>query len=346
LMYEHYRKYIKLWEESHTDNEEESLDAGALKALDLFAKGELTRSEELYRATVPNMRAAYGRGTVRPEYFAEALNNFGYLRRTQGDSKEAEALFREALALTPKLTTDPTFVAEVTRATLASVLGDQGRFEEGMQTAREAGEQGRQSGIENTPAFGFVLTVYGGFLTEAGRLGEADSALTQAGDIFHRLLSSNELWTADNTRNRAALLYKEGKYDSALAMSSAACRVYRDCFGKHYDNYPTALTIQGLSLNKLGRFAEAEGPLREAVALRIELLPPGHFFTALAQSALGEFLTGRHKFAEAESLLLVSYRSLFTSQGPANPRTTLARHRLHELYVAWKKPEEALKYQQ
>jgi eukaryotic-like serine/threonine-protein kinase len=344
LMYEHYRKYIQIWEESHPGNESEALDAFAIKALDLFAKGELSPSEELYRETIPKMRQAYARGAVRGEYFAEALNNFAYLRRTQGDSKEAEALFREALALTPRLTSEPTFVAEVTMATLASVLGDQGRFDEGMQTAREAVDQGRQAGIAKTPAFGFVLTVLGGFLTEAGKLGEADSALTEAGGIFHRLLSSNELWTADNTRNKAALCYREGKYDSALAKSSEACRVYRDCFGKHYDNYPTALTIQGLSLNKLGRFAEAEGLLREAVALRVELLPRGHFFTALAQSALGEFLAGRRKFAEAESLLLLSYADLSTSHGAANPRTTLARHRLHELYVAWKKPEEALKY--
>jgi len=345
LMYEHYRKYIQLWRTQPGASEIESLDTLSLRALIFFADGNLTESEYLYRQALPKMRVAYREGAMKPEFLAHALDDFGYLRRTQGDSREAEASFREAIGLAPLFVGDPRFIVIVTRATLASVLADQGRFDEAVQTVHEAVVEGQQKGMASTPGFAFVLTVYGGFLTEAGRYSEADSALGEANHILRRFLSTNDLWSADNIRNQAALRYREGRYDSAVAKARVAARVYRECFGTHYDNYPTALTIEGLSLGKLGRTAEAEKLLREAVQLRVELLPSGHFFTALARSALGEFLTDRRRFTEAETLLVRSYEDLVASQGEGNPRTLLAKRRLHDLYLAWKKPEEASRIQ-
>ena len=291
------------------------------------------------------MRAAVADGKIKTEVFTSALNNFGYLRRTQGDSKEAEAAFREVLDLSPRISNDSHFTSCVTRATLASVLADQGRFQEAVQTSQEAVAESRREGISSTPYFGFILTIYGGFLTEEGRCAEADSALKEAERIFRQLLTPMNLWTADNVRNQAALLYKQERWNEALAKAQEALRIYRESFGTHYDNYPTALIIQGLSLNRLGRTADAENVLREAVKLRVELMPRGHFFTALAQSALGECLVRQHRFDEAVSLSIPSYHELLQSQGPDNPRTILAKNRLRDLYIAWNKPEEAARFQ-
>ncbi len=346
LMYEHYHKYIQLFEEQSGTGDLESLDTLAVWALELFAKGKLQQSESLFRQTMPKMRAAVQDGKMKAEVFAASLNNFGYLRRTQGDSREAESSFREVLDLSSKFSSRSHFVIGVTRATLASVLADQGRFQEAVQTAQEAVAEGRREGIASTPDFGFVLTIYGGFLTEEGRYAEADSALTEADRIFRQLLSPTSLWIGDNLRNQAALLYNQDRCNDALAKVQEALRIYRESFGTHYDNYPTALTIQGLSLNRLGRTADAENMLREAVKLRLESLPPGHFFTALAQSALGECLVRQRRFGEAESLLNQAYNDLLRSQGPDNPRTTLAKNRVRDLYIAWKRPKEAARFRQ
>jgi eukaryotic-like serine/threonine-protein kinase len=345
LMYEHYHKYIQLCEKYPDRSDPESLDTLALWAVELFAKGKLSQSEELFRQTLPKMRVAVGDGKLKPEEFAAALNNFGYLRRTQGDSREAEVSFREVLGLSPEFSSEAHFVIGVTRATLASVLADQGRFQEAVQTAAEAVAESRRKGIASTPDFGFVLTIYGGFLTEAGRYAEADSALMEADRIFRQLLSPTSLWSGDNVRNQAALFYNQDKWKDALAKAEEALRTYRLSFGTHYDNYPTALTIQGLSLSRLGRATDAEKALREAVMLRMESLPRAHFFTALARSALGEHLAREHRFGEAESLLTQSYNDLLQSQGPDNPRTTLAKNRVRDLYIAWKKPDRAAGFQ-
>ncbi len=343
-MYEHFHKYFQLLKGQSRTNDEQSLDTLALWAMELFSRGKLPQSETLFRRAIPDMRAAFTNGRMDAKVFASALNDFGYLRRTQGDSKEAEALFREVLDLSPQFSSDSRFVISVTRATLASVLADQGRFHEAVQMAAEAVVESRHKGIASTPDFGFVLTVYGGFLTEEGKYAEADSVLTEAAQIFQRLISPTSLWTADNERNQAALSYQIGRYDDALAKSREVLHIYRENFGTHYDNYPTALTIEGLCLVRLGRPAEGERVLRDAVALRTELLPRGHFFTALAQSALGECLMRQHRFPEAESLLVHSYNDLLRAQGPDNPRTALAKLRARNLFLAWKRPGDAARF--
>jgi eukaryotic-like serine/threonine-protein kinase len=343
-MYEHYRKCIQLWEEYPGMREEESLDTLFLRAMELFARGKLPQSEDLYRKALPKMREVTVAGKMKVELYAEALNNFGYLRRTQGDSREAEAAFREVLDLVPRFQSDPHFITAVTRSTLASVLADQGRFDEGLRTAEAAVAEGRNVGIASTPGFGFVLTIYGGFLVDAGRLREADSLLSEAAAVFQQLLTPGNLWAADNLRIRASLQCKLSHYDTALAWAGEAARIYRTSFGTHYDTYPVALSIEGLSYEKLGKRAEAERVLREAVDLRHQLMPPGHFFTALAEGALGEVLTDQHRYAEAETLLVRSHADLLRSQGPDNPRTILARRRLRELYTAWRRPEDAARF--
>ena len=344
LMYQHYRKYIQLSSEHPGITGVEMLDTQALWAMELFAQGRLPESEDLFRRTLPAMRLAAARGDIKRDLFAGALNNFGCLRRTQGDSKEAEASFREVLSMGPVFNPDTYVIASVTRATLASVLADQGRFQEALATAREAVEESHREGIDSTAEAGFVMTIYGGFLTEAGRTAEADTLLSDARKILFRLLAPSNLWTADNTRNEAALFYRQHDYAKALAFADEALRVYEKNFGTHYDTYPIALSIKGLTLHKLGRAAEAEKELRQAVRLRTTSLPHGHFFTALATGALGEFLSDHRRFSEAESLLVPSYRDLVTSQGPENPRTILARSRLYDMYMAWNRPREAAAY--
>jgi len=54
---------------------------------------------------LPLMRNEERKGNIKAENLAGALDNFGYLRRTQGDSKEAELSFRESLALSSQMPT-------------------------------------------------------------------------------------------------------------------------------------------------------------------------------------------------------------------------------------------------
>lgn len=145
-------------------------------------------------------------------------------------------------------------------------------------------------------------------------------------------------------RLQAQVAYLAGKYAEGLTTINQVLENYRQNSNPKYISFATALTVQGLILNKLGKSDDAEKVLREAVKLREENLPAGHFMTASTKGALGECLTLRKSFAEAEPLLVDSHDSLIKSQGSQNPRTVLARNRLAELYQQWNKPDLSAKY--
>jgi eukaryotic-like serine/threonine-protein kinase len=340
---EHIEKYLALATELYGRDHPKTLAASATRAKILFNNDKMVESEKLYRQILPPMRAEQEKGNLKAEVLADALNNFAYLRRTQGDSHEAELLFRQSLALTPQIPTTERDVVGITRSTLASALADQGKFEEALQTAQDAISEDRQTGQADTPGFGFSLTVLGGFLTDNRQFAEADAALSEAEAIFRKLLSPSHLWLADNLRNQAALLYEEGRFTESLEKVSRALDLYRN-FGTHYDNYPTALIIRGLSLTKTGQPDVGETILREAVKIRTDSVPKEHFWVAVANSALGECLTIQGRYDQAEPLLLQSYKSLKSSQGAGNPRTRLAVQRLIALYEGWGKPDRANEY--
>ena len=337
----HLRNYVTLTNQIYGEKDPKTVDALALWAGLLFAKANITESENLYRQVLPALRLERINGNIKSEDLATALTNFGYVRRTQGDSKEAESLFREALSLNPQISPDEVnYVNGTTPSVLASTLADQGRFDEALEIARKAVEDSRPSGEAETPTFGFSLTVYSGFLTEKNDFVEADKNLKEAETIFRKNLSSTALWLGDNLRNQAASDYSQGKYAEAIEKADETLKIYA-VFGTHYDHYPTALIVKGLSLAKTGNTADGEKLLREAVEIRTSTLPADHYWVALANSSLGECLMIEKKYNDAEPLLVESYESLKSSQGKSNPRTELAMQRLVALYAAEHKPEKA-----
>jgi hypothetical protein len=99
-----------------------------------------------------------------------------------------------------------------------------------------------------------------------------------------------------------------------------------------------------LIYSQLGKAADAEKLLRQAVQIRASNMPVTHFLRAMTEGALGEFLSRQNDFPEAEPLLLGSYESLKASQAANSPRTRLALQRLANLYEAWNNPDQAARY--
>ena len=210
------QEYIALTNKIYDENHPKRIESLSILAGLTFNKGEMSESEKLYRQVLPRLREEQTKGNVKAEILADGLNNFAYLRRTQGDSREAETLFRESLALNSQMTADEAnYINGVTQSVLASTLADQGRFDEALQTSREGVAEQRRNGFAKTPTFGFNLTVLSGFLTEKGEFAEADAYLSEAEDIFRKNLSPTNLWLGDNLRNQAiSFLFSSEIYGS------------------------------------------------------------------------------------------------------------------------------------
>jgi hypothetical protein len=100
----------------------------------------------------------------------------------------------------------------------------------------------------------------------------------------------------------------------------------------------------GFAVSAIDKSAVPGGRIRDALAIRQEVLAKGNFLTAITASTLGEALTAEKKFAEAEPLLLPAYDDLKSSQGATHPRTVEALNRIIVLYEAWHRPDDAAKY--
>ena len=104
------------------------------------------------------------------------------------------------------------------------------------------------------------------------------------------------------------------------------------------------LASSGLILLALGACAEAETPLREALAIRKKTLPE-HWSTFNTQSMLGGALLGQKRFADAEPLLIDAYRGMKDREKSIPPqgatRISEALERLVQLYEATGKATEA-----
>jgi tetratricopeptide (TPR) repeat protein len=341
----HLREFVRQQMSLNRENDPQTIVASGVRAQLLFTDQKLTESETAFRQALPRMRAGHERGNIPPQDLANALNSFGYLRRTQGDSREAEAAFREVLSLGSELPSEEQLATiGMTRSTLASALADQGRFDEALETSREAVREYRQAGRVDMADFGFVLTVFGGFLTDQGNFAEADQNLAEAESVLRRRQSPTSLWLGDNLRNQAISFYRQGKYAESQSKVMEAEKIYLESFGTSYDHYPTVLIVKGLILDKTRKSPEGEKLLREALRLRVASLPKEHFWVAIAKGALGECLTTQKRFDEAEPLLNESYAALNTRLGQRDPRTVEALRRLSSLYEAWGKPAQSAGY--
>jgi serine/threonine protein kinase/Flp pilus assembly protein TadD len=313
----------------------------------LMSKSDFADSEAVFRKVLPILKSESAKGNVDVEEVVLRMSDFAVLRRAQGDSKEAETILREVVALQPLSTfpkdKNPTAVLDG-MSTLALTLSDQGRVSEALVMEHQVMAALEENGLAHTPTYGYSLTGIGGYLCQQGKFSEADDALRRAEAIYRGVFAADHLSIGDNLRIQADSLYLQGNYPAAEAKIDETLRIYRKSSGPKYINLPIAMTIKGSILAKTGRTAEAEQMLREAVALRAESMPENHFLVAMAKMALGDFLTSRGRYDEAEQLLLKSFESLKVSQAPESPRLSLARSYLINLYQAWNKPELARHY--
>lgn len=302
------------------------------------SRGDNTKAVDFYRRSIPSLRLALNKGTIKPDYFLNSFCDFAIARRAQGDSKEAEVLLRESLILAGDSPLASHNIVINSRVVLGLTLSDQGRFDEAIDIVRSDAQSIGDNADSLPIERGVTLIFLGRFQMEQGDLVQAERNLREGEAIYRRIFSPTKLELGDVIRILAETLYLEKKYAEAEQKITETLKIYRESTSSQYVNYPTALRIQGMIYSRTGRIADAEKYLREAVALRVQNLPENHFARALDEGYLGEFLMEQQRFDEAELLLLKCLESLTVSQDPNSPRIRVAQQRLFELYSKSGKP--------
>ena len=94
----------------------------------------------------------------------------------------------------------------------------------------------------------------------------------------------------------------------------------------------STLSAFGRALLGLGNAQGAEPHLREAIAIRREVLPKGHYATANTEILLGDCLRLQGHYKEAEPLLLEGYQVMSSAPGVPKQRLRQVLGRIITLY--------------
>jgi serine/threonine-protein kinase len=118
----------------------------------------------------------------------------------------------------------------------------------------------------------------------------------------------------------------------------------RKLLGPDHPDVATSMTLLASVLIDTGRNEEALALAKDAKAIWLKALPPGHWRTASAEAAEGAALAGLGRYDEAEKLLLASYGVLHNEQGAAHVYVVNSSRWLVKLYLATGQPAKATRY--
>ncbi len=106
----------------------------------------------------------------------------------------------------------------------------------------------------------------------------------------------------DRLNHEIERLYGEGKSVAALPLAARYVDLARERYGEENPEYATALTWLGSLYESQERFAEAEPPLKRALAIREKAFGPDHPLVATSLSNLAHLYQREGRTAEAQEL--------------------------------------------
>jgi serine/threonine-protein kinase len=333
--------YLKLYGEDHPETARTLNLLGTL----MYFRGNLDGATQLQQRALVIYRKQQKNGDVDAHWFAAALNNSSLVVSAKGDPKSAEALLREGLNVGANLTGNDRAVVAIMSSVLSKILNEEGRLDEAEKLARASIAEFHQLPGRERPELGGGLIALGAVLTSKGQFAEAEVSFQQAESIHRRTFGDSSPYVATSLLGESYILYLRGDYANAEQKANGSLEI----FGKLYPEgaliYAPCWRLLGRIMSRTGKATQAEPLLRKALELNTRLLPQGQYLQiALTQNALGECLTAQKRYAEAEPLLLESYKTIKAKLTDQDLRVKTASQLLADLYDAWSKPEQAARY--
>ncbi|MEW5965080.1 MAG: tetratricopeptide repeat protein, partial [Pseudomonadota bacterium] len=252
-----------------------------------------------------------------------------------GQLPEAEAHFREGMALQKRLVSaDDTSLAEFTSG-LGALLHGQGRYEEAEPLMREGLRlheiDSRRTG--NETGLAVALFMLGSTYTAMSRLDEGLRLFERSLAAFQRLAPQGSMQTGIVLNNIATNRQLAEDYKAALDNQLGALAM----FERHSPgNLPGLAKINnnlGFLFQKAGAPDKAAEHYREAIDQLTRAFPGGHPDLATARMNHGSLLLELGRPAEAESLLVAALAESRRFLPPEHPDIAVAHGELANLRI-------------
>ena len=234
--------------------------------------------------------------------FALAAHEMGASCRQRGEYTEAEAHYREALAVRREHLGDAHEEVANSLDGLGVVLAELGNAEESVKIHREALLIRRR-------VFGSIhrdiaenLNNLGGALYHMGKYAEAESHFRESLDMRRSLHRPGHPEIAASASNLAQVCCSSGKRDEADLLFREALAIRREALGDVHPVTVISVNNLGFLLHQEGRLEEGARLYREALETYRTLFGDDHPNIAVVLSNLAGIARERGSYSEAETL--------------------------------------------
>jgi tetratricopeptide (TPR) repeat protein len=237
--------------------------------------------------------------TTNPLHLTRFINVLASCHWLSGRTDDAEALFREVVALRrEQLEPDhPSLAAPLTN--LANVLTLRGDHAEAEPLLREAVELLERALGPSHPDLARSLSMLGGSFTAQGRLGEAEEVIRRALAMQRELLGESHIYTLHTLDQLTEVLVDRGELTAALALQRRALELREETLAGEGLEVASSWLWIAVCLQALGRPGEAEPAFEGALAAAAHSVGEDHWFLSRIRIELAELYvaTGRLELA-------------------------------------------------
>ena len=227
---------------------------------------------------------------------------------------------------------------------LTKNLVKQGRFDEAEPLQRNAVRMMRRALGEDHPSVTVVLSNLGNIAHRKGDL-EASAQITQ--EVYEsqaRMLGEDHPEVTVAMMNLGVVQWKAGDMISAEKLVRDALGRFRKERGDDHPHVTFAMRQLAVICRDLGNVDESIDLLTDVLDRTRAQFGDEHQRVAAVEGKLGEALSQRGDFEQAETLLLSSHALLSRTLDVDDSRVADAMQRLVVLYEAWGRPDDAAKW--
>ena len=302
----------------------------------LPAKATLQHSQAIYAELeqLDERRQGPGYETEAAIERAHDLNQQAVELYQQGHYREAESLFRQALAIYHEQSREHHPDAAISLSNLAELYRTQGRYREAEHYFLQALAILREQLGEDHPLVATNLNNLAELYRAQGRYREAEPRFLQALEIYQAALGEQHPDVAASLNNLGGLYQSQGRYSEAEASFLKALDIYRVELDEHHPLVATGLNNLALLYQAQGHYDKAEPLFLQALDIYQERLGEHHVEVAITLNNQAELYRIQGRYREAEPLFLESLAMLRNQLEPQHPFIASNLNNLALLYQA------------
>lgn len=278
----------------HHDVAESEADLGAA----LGGLAERTAAEAHLREALRIERALH---SGDDEHLVAALAGVAAMVKDEASRlDDAEALFREALAMRERLGPDDGSLALLSDG-LAGTLIWKGDYAGAEPWLRQSVALVRRRAPVDSAVLSIALHNLSHSLKQLGKAEEAIALERQALAIGLAFYGPGHPYVSAFRNGLGMVLQDQGDLEGAAEQFRLSLAADSARLGPNHDQIGTDLGLLGTTLLALGRLDKAETALRGALSVRQRALGPDHPYVAISMNELAGLFLARGKLVEAES---------------------------------------------